>query len=77
MAGNNCGIMTEEFKVLADGISVKLDELADMLEDMVYMVENEDESLEDSGVDLQQISDCLEEVYCIREVFDIIHRNSI
>ena len=68
--------MTKEFKTLADGISGKLDELADMLEDMVYMVDNEDESLEGSGVDLQQISDCLEEVYCIREVFDIIHSNS-
>lgn len=69
--------MTKEFKMLADGISVKLNELADMLEDMVYIVENENESLEGSGVDLQQISDCLEDTYSIREVFDNIHRNSL
>lgn len=62
--------MTKEFKKLADGILGKCNELADMLEDMVYMVENEDESLEDSGIDLQQISECLEEIYGIREVFD-------
>lgn len=62
--------MTEELKILADGILEKCNQLADMLEDMVDMVENDDESLEDSDIDIQQISDCLEDVYGIRELFD-------
>lgn len=67
---DNLKNMTEEFMSQKDAIVEKCCQLADLLEELEEMAESDEESLEDANVDLQQISDCLEEVYGIREVFD-------